>query len=89
MADITATVLSNPNINASIDVPSIPTVPSVGIRGQRGPQGIPGGQVPLGNLDDVDASGKENGSVLVYKTITSKWTATRNLDLQIMEGGEF
>ena len=43
----------------------------------------------LGNVGDVDTSAKENGSVLVYKTTTHKWTATRNLDLQIMEGGEF
>ena len=43
----------------------------------------------LSDVADVDATGKENGSVLVYKTITNKWTATRTLDLQIMEGGEF
>jgi hypothetical protein len=43
----------------------------------------------ISNVGDVDTSAKENGSVLVYKTITNKWTATRNLDLQIMEGGEF
>jgi hypothetical protein len=43
----------------------------------------------LGNVGDVDTSAKTNGSVLVYKTITNKWTATRTLDLQIMEGGEF
>jgi hypothetical protein len=45
----------------------------------------------LDNVADVDTStyGKENGSVLVYKTLTHKWTSTRTLDLQIMEGGEF
>jgi hypothetical protein len=45
----------------------------------------------LDNVGDVDmlTNGKENGSVLVYKTNTSKWTSTRTLDLQIMEGGEF
>lgn len=45
----------------------------------------------MSNIADVDVTtnGQENGSVLVYKTITNKWTATRNLDLQIMEGGEF
>lgn len=85
MSDIKATVLPNPNINASIDVPSIPTVPSVGI---RGPRGLPG-TTSISGATDVDATGKENGSVLVYKTNTSKWTATRTLDLQIMEGGEF
>lgn len=43
----------------------------------------------ISDVGDVDTSAKENGSVLVYKTITHKWTATRTLDLQIMEGGEF
>jgi len=45
----------------------------------------------LDNVGDVDmnTNGKENGSVLVYKTNTNKWTATRTLDLQVMEGGEF
>jgi hypothetical protein len=43
----------------------------------------------LSNVSDVDTSGRTNGSVLVYKTNTNKWTATRTLDLQVMEGGEF
>ena len=38
---------------------------------------------------DVTTYGKINGSVLVYKTTTSKWTATTTLDAQNMEGGEF
>ena len=43
----------------------------------------------LSDVGDVDTTIRENGSVLVYKTITNKWTSTRTLDLQIMEGGEF
>lgn len=38
---------------------------------------------------DMTTNGKVNGSVLVYKTNTNKWTATRTLDAQNMEGGEF
>lgn len=38
---------------------------------------------------DVTTNGKHNGSVLVYKTTTNKWTATTTLDAQNMEGGEF
>lgn len=38
---------------------------------------------------DTTTNGKLNGSVLVYKTTTNKWTATRTLDLQNVEGGEF
>lgn len=45
----------------------------------------------LDNVADVDTStyGKLDGSVLVYKTSTNKWTSTRTLDAQNMEGGEF
>ena len=48
----------------------------------------------LNTLDDVGdidmtSEGKNDGSVLVYRTITNKWTATTTLDAQNMEGGEF
>lgn len=43
----------------------------------------------LSNILDVDATTKINGSVLVYKTTTNKWTSTTTLDAQNMEGGEF
>jgi hypothetical protein len=59
------------------------TVPAVGI------QGLSASDMSLNNLSDVDASSLENGSVLVYKTNTNKWTSTRLLDQQYMEGGEF
>lgn len=48
--------------------------------------------VTVGNLSDianVDTSNTQNGSVLVYKSVTSKWTATTTLDAQNMEGGEY
>jgi hypothetical protein len=45
----------------------------------------------MSNIADVDmtTNGKLNGSVLVYKTTTNKWTSTTTLDAQNMEGGEF
>ena len=43
----------------------------------------------MSNIADVDTSVKVNGSVLVYKTTTNKWTSTTTLDAQNMEGGEF
>ena len=45
----------------------------------------------LDNVADVDTStyGKLEGSVLVYRTNTNKWTSTTTLDSQNMEGGEF
>lgn len=42
-------------------------------------------------IADVDTAtnGKINGSILVYRTTTNKWTSTTTLDAQNMEGGEF
>jgi len=43
----------------------------------------------LSAIADVDTTTKINGSVLVYRTTTNKWTSTTTLDAQNMEGGEF
>ena len=59
------------------------TVPAVGI------QGVSASDMSITNMSDVDATTLEDGSVLVYKTNTSKWTSTRLLDKQFLEGGEF
>ena len=59
------------------------TVPAVGI------QGLSASDMSITNMSDVDASSLVNGSVLVYRTNTNKWTSTRTLDAQNMEGGEF
>jgi hypothetical protein len=61
------------------------TVSSIGIQGESG------AIVPLSSNQEVDVTtnGKLNGSILVYKTATSKWTATKTLDAQDMEGGHY
>jgi hypothetical protein len=43
------------------------------------------------NIADVDmtTNGKLNGSVLVYKASTNKWTATTVLDAQDVTGGQY
>ena len=43
----------------------------------------------ISSIGDVDTTTKINGSVLVYKTTTNKWTSTTTLDAQNMEGGFF
>lgn len=43
----------------------------------------------MSDIANVDTTTLINGSVLVYKTITNKWTSTTTLDAQNMEGGEF
>lgn len=58
-------------------------VPSVGI------QGLSASDISLANVSDVDVTSLVNGSVLVYKTDTNKWTSTTKLDAQDVEAGEF
>ena len=43
----------------------------------------------MSDIAKVDTTTLIDGSVLVYKTITNKWTSTTTLDAQNMEGGEF
>jgi hypothetical protein len=38
---------------------------------------------------DVTTNGQINGSVLVYKTTTNKWTSTTILDGQDVTGGQY
>jgi hypothetical protein len=54
--------------------------------------GIQGLSATPGNLQDyanVDTANLQNGSVLVYKTTTNKWTSTLDLEDQFMNGGFF
>lgn len=55
---------------------------SVGVQGPPGPNFIT-------TASDVDASSLENGSILVYKTSSLKWTATKKLEDQSLEGGQY
>jgi hypothetical protein len=57
-------------------------VVSVGIQGPSGPNTIT-------NATDIDSTNLQNGSVLVYKTSTNKWTSTTILDSQNVEAGEY
>lgn len=44
----------------------------------------------LSDIGDIDLSGGVlDGSVLVYKTATNKWTSTHLLDQQIIDGGDY
>jgi len=45
--------------------------------------------VSLSNLIDVNATNRQDGSVLVYDDVTEKYVATLTLDSQIIDGGVF
>lgn len=70
-------------IKAVVQLEHQVTVPSVGI------QGLGATSLNLEDLKNIDASNLTNGSVLVYKTDTNKWTATTILELQVIDGGTY
>jgi hypothetical protein len=49
----------------------------------------PPGAATFGELRDIDLTQLSAGSLLVYNTQTSKWTATTLLDQQTVESGQF
>ena len=68
----------------SVNTQGTTEVVSVGI------QGPPGALYnSVNSAEDVDVSGLEDGSVLVYKSSTLKWRATRTLEQQNLEGGHY
>ena len=74
MSDILATVESGNN-NIAVSV--------VGI------QGLSGQATTVATISDIDAINPNNGSVLVFKQTTNKWTATTVLDAQDVTGGQY
>lgn len=43
----------------------------------------------VSNATDVNSTVLEDGSVLVYSTSSQKWTATRQLENQVLNGGQY
>ena len=82
MTDIVAYVQYDDAITV-VNAENNPVVTAVGI------QGLSATDVGITNMGDVDASNLVDGSVLVYKTNTNKWTSTTRLDSQDVEAGEF
>lgn len=82
MAETTGTISAEPTLNVSIGQDttySVSSNTSVAYVDS------------LDSVGDIDVltNGKVNGSLLVYRTTTNKWTSTTMLDAQNMEGGEF
>lgn len=82
MTDIVATVQYDDAITV-VNAENNVVVSAVGI------QGLSSADAAISTLGDVDASSLSDGSVLVYKMNTHKWTSTLTLDAQNMEGGHY
>ena len=68
----------------SVNTQSNNEVIAVGIQGPAGTS-----VSVMSGISDVDSSVLANGSILVYRTSTNKWTSTTTLDAQNMDAGEF
>lgn len=66
----------------SVNTQGTTEVVAVGVQGPAGPAYI-------NAASDVDVGNLENGSVLVYKSSSLKWTATTTLEQQNLEGGHY
>jgi len=82
MADITAVVTPNEALTVAVSEGTFVLNTSTNLAN-------PAVVESISNIVDVDTTTKINGSLLVYKTTTNKWTSTTTLDAQNMEGGEF
>jgi hypothetical protein len=79
MSDITAIVDSGGTIGTVGDASGISVTASS--------TSVPSNSVE--NMADVDLQNLEDGSLLIYKNSTSKWTASRVLEQQNLEGGNY
>jgi hypothetical protein len=79
MSDITAIVDSGGTIGTVGDASGISVTASS--------TSVPSNSVE--NMADVDLQNLEDGSLLIYKNATSKWTASRILEQQNLEGGNY
>lgn len=58
------------------------------VTGLLGPPGV-SGSTSISGMTDVDTSELVDGATLVYVSDTSTWKATKKLDNQILEAGQF
>lgn len=83
MSDVTAIVSNETIVTSTVTTETTATVSSVGI------QGLSAENTNLENLTNIDSTNLEDGSLLIYKLATAKWTASTDLDAQNMDGGFF
>lgn len=92
MTDIVVTSDSNTAILDTHIVQNIITPNEQGfqtiVTGLIGPPGPPG-VTRLAELTDVNNTGLVDGATLAYNATTLQWAATKILDNQILEAGQF
>jgi hypothetical protein len=76
------TVSSQPSNIVSINARPTTEVVAVGIQG-------PASSVNISQAGDVDLTNLVDGSLMIYKASSQKWTASTTLTAQSMDCGEF
>lgn len=74
--DTTATVVADNNVVTTV------------VTGLMGPPG-PAGVTEISGMSDIDFSQLATGTTLVYNDAIDKWVATRVLDQQIVDCGQY
>lgn len=82
MTDVIVNTITDTIVVESEGLTTIVTV------GEQGPPGISGIQ-NISDANDVDSGNEVDGAVLVYSSASQKWVATRSLDNQIIESGQY
>ena len=80
MADLIAIIDNSPTVSATVVDPNLTTTLT----------NLSNSTLQsMSDIGNVDTTILQDGSVLVYQTLTNKWTSTRLLDKQNVEAGEF
>jgi hypothetical protein len=89
MSEVVVTESNNTSIVVESAAPNIVTqvtATNTIITGIMGPRGE---NSNISDSSDIDKTNLVTGATLVYAANTSKWVATRLLDNQILEAGQF
>jgi len=64
---------------------TVSQAPKIIVTGMMGPPG----SAEISKSNDIDVSNLVSGSCLVYNAVTNKWVATKVLENQIFESGQY
>ena len=90
MADNIEVIITSEE-SPSVIVENVSEVSVIVTEGSQGPKGAQGeaGSTFLSNLNDVESSNLQDGSLLIYKQQTQKWIASTELNNQAIDAGHY
>lgn len=85
---IIETIIESIDTEPSVIILSDDTPQVIITENEPGPQGV-AGLSNISQADDIDITNLQDGSLIVYSTTSSKWIATKNLDQQAIDSGQY